>query len=178
MGSVQKIVEQIKSQPVVCKALKGVAVGAGLSLVWWTGKQLFNGNSKPVTPFAALSADANQALASDPDVRALCDQFQKYARYDEASYAQLLSSWASMIALYTQLVREEVRPKMSYPRLVSNWCSTVVESIRKIRAVLSYETANHAATLAAFDEIAADFQRLCNQYTHNITKTVEFQQIR
>ena len=29
----------------------------------------------------------------------------------------------------------------------------------------------------AWDDIAADFQRLCNQYSHNITKTVDFQLI-
>ena len=173
-----KIIHQIKTQPVVNKALKGVALTAGLGLIWWTGKQLIGCSATPQTLFAQLSLDANQALASDPEIRTACELFRKYSRYDERGYAQLLIAWTKIISLYTQLVREEIRPKMSHPRLVSAWCSTVVESIRKLRAVVDAHTNSHAGTLASFDESSSDFQRLCNQYTHNITKTVEFQQIR
>jgi uncharacterized protein (UPF0305 family) len=173
-----KIINQLKTQPVVNQALKGVAVTAGLGLIWWTGKQLIGAAATPPTLFEQLSLDANQALASDPEVRAACELFRKYARYDERSYAQLLVAWTEIITLYTRLVREEIRPKMSHPRLVSAWCTTVVDSIRKLRAVVCAQSQNHAGTLASFDESASDFQRLCNQYTHNITKTVEYQQIR
>lgn len=164
-------------EPLINKALKGAALGAGLGLCFWVGKQLLP-SAPPFSAFDELTADANQALASDPEIRLLCERFKTYARHDHASYAALLVHWSELINLYVQICRHEIRPKMSHPRKVASHCSNIVEAIRKLRAFLCVETQNNKNALAAFDEIAADFQRKCNEYTHNITKTIEYEQIK
>ena len=177
MENVQQLLQTIKMEPLINKALKGAALGAGVGFCWWIGKQILPA-AQPFSAFDELTADANQALASDPEVRLLCERFNIYARHDHASYASLLQNWSELIDLYVQISRHEITPKMSHPRKVATHCSHVVEAIRKLRAFLCVETHNNRNALGAFDEIAADFQRKCNEYTHNITKTIEYEQIK
>jgi hypothetical protein len=172
----ENALQKLQMEPLVNKAIKGAAVGAGIGLCWWVGKQLMP-TAPETTPFRQISADANQLLASDPEIRVLCERFKLYARFDEESYAQLLLNWSYVINLYVQLCREEIKPKMSHPRLVAGYCSQIVEAIRTLRAVVAFQTKNNPSSLRDFDEIAADFQRNINQYTHNVTKTVEYLQI-
>lgn len=169
----EQLLEKLQVEPLLNKALKGAALGAGIGLCLWVGKQAFPATTTP-SFFNELTADANQALASDPEIRVLCQRLQPFGRlHDKEAYATLLLAWTRIINLNTQLLRREIKPKMSHPRLVATYCSHVVEAIRTIRATLVARN----APFADFDDIAADFQRLCNQYSHNITKTVEFQLI-
>ena len=170
------LLRHLQTEPLVNKALKGAALGASVGLCWWVGKQMFP-TSTTVSLFEELSEDANQSLASDPEVRVLCQRFKIYARHEPDAYTTLLQNWSALIQLYVQLVRREIKPRMMHPRLVSTYVSHIVEAERRLRAFVQLESQNNASTLSAFDEIASDFQRKCNEYTHNITKTVEYEQM-
>lgn len=152
----------------VNKAVKGAAVGAGVCLVYWVGKQLLP--VKPQKPFELVNARANEALCCDGEVRALCGRLAAYKYLDEFQFTQLLVAWAQMITLYTRLVRKELEVQMGMTRRMAEYGGTVVEAVRTLRANL---VLRNPASVRDFDEIAADMQRKVNEYRYNTTKTVE-----
>ncbi len=163
-------------EPMINKALKGAAVGAGIGLCWWVGKQIVP--KRPTTRFEELNEDANAALAADSNVKGLCERMKQYQHLDKAAYATILLRWAELVHLQMQLQREEIPPRLSIPRTVSKKCSDIVESIRRLRALTAVRIKNNPQVMSDFDEIAGDFQKACNDYTHNLIKMVEYQQLR
>lgn len=161
-------------QPMVNKALKGAAVGAGIGMCLWLGKQILP--SRAPSRFDDLNDDANASLAQDANVQNLCERMKKYQTADRPSYTLLLLRWAELIHLQAQLQRKEIPPRVSIPRSVSMKCGDIVESIRKLRAITAKRVRNTGPVMSDFDEVAADFQRACNDYTFNIVKIVEYQQ--
>lgn len=153
----------------VNKALKGAAVGAGVCLVYWAGKQFVS--RTPPSRFELLNAAANDALSADMEVHALCRRLAAYKHVDEVQFTHLLVSWAKLITLHMQLVRKEVAPQIGTPRRVASLTAIIVEALRTMRAKLA---ARIPSALHEYDEVAADFQRKVNEYTYNITKMVDY----
>jgi hypothetical protein len=161
--------------PAVTRAVKGAALGAGIGLFFWIGKQVLPTHAA-VSPFDQLTDEANLALSYDADVRTLCERMKQYQRLDEESFAKLLVNWAQLINLSVQLQRQELKPNMALPRVAAQFVSQIVESVRRIRAILGLKFKQNTTIMADFDEIAASIQRRCNEYQHNITKSIEYAQ--
>ena len=164
--------------PMLHKVAKGAVAGTCVALVLWLGQKgvaALTGGGGGGDAFEwgdDVSAADTQALAHDPEVRELCRQFKKYARFDGASFATIVRNWGVVINLNTRLQRGEIAPKFSHPRLLASHISQIVEGIRTLRAVLKTHT-RHEQVTAEFDETAASMQRMCNQYAFNINKIVE-----
>jgi hypothetical protein len=163
--------------PAVTRAVKGAAVGAGIGLFLWIGKQVLPARTT-VSPFDQLTDEANLALSYDADVRTLCERLKQYQRLDEESFAKVLVNWAQLINLSVQLQRREVKPAMALPRVAAHFISQIVEAIRRIRAILGIKFKQNTTIMAEFDDIAAGMQRRCNEYQHNVTKSIEYAQVK
>lgn len=160
-----------KMDGMVNKAIKGAAVGAGVCLAYWVGKQLLP--TRQEKPFDLVNARANEALCCDSEVRALCGRLAAYKYLDEVQFTHLLVAWAQMITLYVKLTRNEVEVQMGMTRRIADYGGTVVEAVRTLRAKVAMR---NPASLRDFDEIAADMQRKVNEYRYNTTKTIEHKQ--
>lgn len=167
------LVEKFNLGRMANRAVKGAALGAGVGLAWWLGKQLLSSNRK-YTPFDELNDDANAALCLDGDVRSLCERMGMYKKLDEASYSHLLLSWALLLSMVSEINRREVPLKMSLSRKLALYIDDIVVAIRRLRAILARKTKNNPKILAEFDEIAGDMQTKCNEYNHNANKALEY----
>lgn len=163
----------INMDPMLNKVLKGAAVGAGVGIFLWAGKQIVP--SRPQTKFEEVNNIANELLSADRNIKSLCERLRQYQYMDYGSYTTILMRCAELIDLQMQLQRREIKPSLSIPRIVSRKCSDIVESIRRIRAFTLKQVNNNQQTLMDFDEIAGEFQRICNDYSYNLTKIVECQ---
>ena len=161
--------------PAVTRAVKGAALGAGIGLFMWIGKQMLPTRATS-SPFDQLTDEANLALSYDADARTLCERLKQYQRLDEESFAKVLVNWAQLINLSVQLQRREVKPVMALPRVAAHFVSQIVEAIRRIRAILGIKFKQNTSIMAEFDDIAASMQRKCNEYQHNVTKSIEYAQ--
>lgn len=160
--------------PMVNKAVKGATVGAGIGFVMWLAKQLLPASSGGThAQIEELNEHANVVLAHDRDVQSLCLQLKRYAAFDHDTYCNLLLSAAHLIHIQVSLARGEVKPSFAVPKQAAQHCSIIVESLRRLRCILSLRVNNNAAIMAEFDEIAADFQRKLNEYQFNITMAVQ-----
>lgn len=167
------LVEKLNLGRMANKAVKGAALGAGVGLVWWLGKQLIPSN-RPLNPFDELNDDANAAMCLDSEVRMLCERLRVYKKLDEASYSHLLLSWALLLSLVSEINRQEIPLKMSLSRKVALYIDDIVASVRRLRAILGRKTKNNPKIMAEFDEIAGDMQTKCNEYNHNTNKALEY----
>lgn len=167
------LIEKLNLGRMANKAVKGAALGAGVGLAWWVGKQLISSTVR-YTPFDELNDDANAALCLDGDVRSLCERMRMYKKLDEASYSHLLLSWALLLSLVSEINRREVPIKMSLSRKVALYIDDIVTSIRRLRAILGRKTQNNPKILSEFDEIAGDMQTKCNEYSFNANKAIEY----
>lgn len=167
------LVEKFNLGRMANRAVKGAALGAGVGLVWWLGKQLIPSN-RPLNPFDELNDDANAAMCLDAEVRGLCERMRVYKKLDEASYSHLLLSWALLLSLVSEINRQEIPIKLSLSRKVALYIDDIVACIRRLRAILARKMTNNVRVLAEFDEIAGDMQTKCNQYSHNANKALEY----
>lgn len=157
----------------VNKAVKGATVGASIGFAMWLAKQFFPSTGGTHAEIEELNEHANVVLTHDRDVRTLCLQLKTYAKFDHNTYCNLLLSAAHLIHLHVGLVRQEIKPTFSVPKLAAQHCGTIVESLRRLRCVVSSRVNENADVMTEYDEIAADFQRKLNEYQFNITMTVQ-----
>lgn len=159
--------------PMVNKAVKGATVGAGIGFAMWLAKQFFPAAGGTHPQIEELNEHANVVLSHDRDVRTLCLQLKPYAKFDHDTYCNLLLSAAHLIHLHVGLVRQEVKATFSVPKLAAQHCATIVESLRRLRCIVSSRVNGSAEVMKEYDEVAADFQRKLNEYQFNITMTVQ-----
>lgn len=167
------LVEKFNLGRMANRAVKGAALGAGVGLVWWLGKQLLPSN-RPLNPFDELNDDANAAICLDTEARLLCERMRVYKKLDEASYSHLLLSWALLLSLVSEIERREIPLKMSLSRKVAMYIDDIVACIRRLRAILARKTKDNLRILTEFDEIASDMQTKCNHYSHDANKALEY----
>jgi hypothetical protein len=159
--------------PMVNKAVKGAAVGAGVGFVLWLGKQMIpKGGGGP--QFPELNEHTNHVMLLDLDFRTMCAQMQPYAKFDPDAYCRLLLAAAQLIDMHVGLQRREVNATFVLVHNAAKYCSNIVESVRRLRAIVSAKTNGNAKVMQDFDEVAADLQRKCNEYSHNITFAVQY----
>lgn len=159
--------------PMVNKAVKGATVGAGIGFAMWLAKQFFPATEGTYAHIEELNDHANVILAHDCDVRSLCAQLKRYSVFDHDTYCNLLLSVTHLIHTHVALSRGELKPTFSVPKLAAQHCGTVVESLRRLRCIVSQRVNNNSAIMAEYDEVAADFQRKLNEYQFNITIAVQ-----
>lgn len=157
----------------VTKAVKGAALGAGIGFMLWLGRQVMpTPASGP--QFQELNEYTNNIMLLDTDFRAMCAQLHTYAKFDPAAYSTLLLGAARLIHTHIGLQRGEVKATFTLIRQTAADISDVVENVRRLRAILSAKTNQNPKVMAEFDEVAADLQRKCNEYNHNITFAVQY----
>lgn len=160
-------------EPMVTKAVKGAALGAGIGFMLWLGKQVI---PAPVAgpQFHELNEYTNNTMLLDMDFRTMCAQLHPYAKFDPAAYTKLLLGAARLIHTHVGLQRKEVHATFGLIRQAAENISDVVESVRRLRAIVTAKTNDNPKVMAEFDDIAADLQRKCNEYNHNITFAVQY----
>jgi len=160
-------------EPMVTKAVKGAALGAGVGFVLWLGKQVMpTTNSGP--QFQELNDYTNNIMLLDMDFRTMCAQMRPYAKFEPGAYTKLLLAAARLIFTHVGLQRGEVTATFTLIRQSAQDISDVVESVRRLRAIVNAKTNGNAKVMSEFDEVAADLQRKCNEYNHNITFMVQY----
>lgn len=158
--------------PMVTKAVKGAALGAGVGFALWLARQVVPrgaGSSR----FEELNEAANSILLLDMDFRTMCQQMSSFGKFDPDCYCQLLLGAAKLIHTQVALQRSELKAHFGVTKEAAGYASQVVESVRRLRAVLAARN-GHAKVMEEFDEVAADLQRKCNEYMHNISMTVQY----
>jgi hypothetical protein len=162
----------VNMSPMVNKAVKGAALGAGVGFALWLARQVVprgNGGAQ----FEELNEAANNVLLLDMDFRTMCLQMQTFAKFDPACYCKLLLGVAKLVHTHVALQRKEIKVHFGLTRDAAGFASEVVESVRRLRAMVAARN-GHAKVMEEFDEIAADMQRKCNEYMHNITMSVQY----
>lgn len=158
--------------PMVTKAVKGAALGAGVGFALWLARQVVprgTGSNR----FEQLNDAANGILLLDMDFRTMCHQMAPFGKFEPDCYCQLLLGVAKLIHTHVALQRSEMKAHFGVSKEAATYVSQVIESVRRLRAIVAARN-GHAKVMEEFDEVAADLQRKCNEYMHNISMTVQY----
>jgi hypothetical protein len=158
--------------PMVTKAVKGAAVGAGVGFALWLARQVVPRGHGGVQ-FEELNDAANSILVMDADFRSLCMQLRPFGMFDPECYSTLLLNVAKLVHTQVAMQRGEMKVHFGLTREAAQFASEIVECVRRLRAILTARN-GHVKVMADFDEIAADVQRKCNEYMHNISMAVQY----
>ena len=110
-------------------------------------------------------------LDFDPDVAAAVGALADFRQHHPESFANLRGSALALAKLNVQAYQDPA-PGFALSTHASKACSAMIEGVRSLRAHY-VDTRPPAQGLEQFDEAAGGVQKLCNDYMHNITLTVQ-----
>ena len=154
--------------------LRGALFGASLGGVVGLTKGFLGDRSKhSMDAVVKRMVDQHDSLQLDADLLSAVVELGKYRKFDVAAFDSILKGANRMVAIHAELMRGKLKVSLSCPRLISLSISTTIEGVRKLRGSFATACPGQPTELETFDESAANIQKMCTNYQHNVTMHVQ-----
>jgi hypothetical protein len=154
--------------------LRGALFGASLGGVVGLTKGFLGDRSKhSMDSVVKRMVNENDSLQLDADLLSAVVELGKYRKFDPAAFDSIMRGANRMVAIHAELMQGKLKVSLSCPRLISLSISTAIEGVRKLRASFAKACPGQPSELETFDESAANVQKMCTNYQHNVTMHVQ-----
>ena len=154
--------------------LRGALFGASLGGVVGLTKGFLGDRSKhSMDAVVKRMVDRHDSLRLDGDLLSAVVELGKYRKFDTAAFDSILQGANRMVAIHAELTRGTLTASLSCPRLISLSISTAIEGVRTLRGSFAAACPGQPSELETFDESAANIQKMCTNYQHNVTMHVQ-----
>ena len=154
--------------------LRGALFGASLGGVVGLTKGFLGDRSKhSMDAGLKRMMERHDSLQLDADLLSAVVELGKYRQFDTAAFDRILQGANRMVAIHAELMCGKIKVSLSCPRLISLSISTTIEGVRKLRSGFAAACPGQPSELETFDESAANIQKMCTNYQHNVTMHIQ-----
>jgi hypothetical protein len=154
--------------------LRGALFGASLGGVVGLTKGFLGDRSKhSMDTTVKRLVDQHDSLQLDADLLSAVVELSQYRKFDAPAFQRILQGSNRMVAIHAQLMNGTIKVSLSCPRLISLSISTAIEGVRQLRGSFAAACPGQPSELETFDESAANIQKMCTNYQHNVTMHVQ-----